>query len=75
MPWPILHATCSALSDENVGVTNFFAWPVHLEFTRKKIDQLSETLAGVADLVYLDINGQIISLDARRKLRPPQSVQ
>lgn len=58
------------LGDERVGVTNYLAWPVHITFSEQYIDQLSAALSGVADLVYLDANGQVMSLDDRRKLSP-----
>jgi len=58
------------LSDEHVGVTNFLAWPVHAKFTKRDVDRLSKALTGVADLVYLDISGQVMSLDDRKKLPP-----
>jgi hypothetical protein len=58
------------LGDERVGVTNFMAWPVHVTLSEQEVARLSEALSGVADLVYLDIMGHVMSLDERKKLNP-----
>ena len=63
------------LGDERVGVTNYLAWPVHMTFSEQDVDQLSAALSGVADLVYLDVNGRVMSLDDRRKAEPKQPIK
>jgi hypothetical protein len=60
-------------SNTGTGVTNFFAWPVHIEFPPEEVKQLSEDLTGVAELVYLTVDGQTMPPNQREQLvsRPP----
>ncbi len=60
-------------SNTGVGITNFLAWPVHIEFPLEEVKQLSEDLTGVAELVYLTVDGQVMPPDQREQL-PPRSV-
>ncbi len=56
------------LGDERIGVKNFLAWPVHVSLAVDQLRQLSESLKGVAELVFLTVNGEVISLDDRMNL-------
>lgn len=56
------------LNDERIGVKNFLPWPVHVSWDADQLRQLSESLKGVAELVFLTVNGEVISLGDRMKL-------
>ncbi len=48
------------LGDERVGVRNFLAWPVHISLSPEEVKHLSDALSGVAELVYLTIDGKVM---------------
>ncbi|HEX8138524.1 MAG TPA: hypothetical protein VF544_13230 [Pyrinomonadaceae bacterium] len=64
------HRRGADLSDERVGVSNFLAWPVHISMPPQEVKQLSEELRGVAELICLTVDGNIMPLDERLQLAP-----
>ncbi len=58
------------LGDERVGVTNYLAWPVHVSLGPEEVKRLSETLTGVADLIFLTMEGEVMPLHERQRLAP-----
>ena len=52
---------------EYVGVTNYLAWPVHIQMSYKKLKETTDALAGSAQLICLDINGKPMTLEERSK--------
>lgn len=63
----------AALGDERVGVTNFLAWPVHVSLTLNDRKELSNSLMGIAEVVYLTVGGLPINAEdcARIPTREP----
>ena len=53
--------------EENTGVTNYLAWPVHIRLSFEKVEETANALAGSARLICLDINGKPITLKERSK--------
>ncbi len=51
-----------------LGVTNFLAWPVHIGQNPTQLAQAAADLAGIAELRLLDIDGQDLGLNDRRKI-------
>ena len=54
--------------EEHVGVTNYLAWPVHILMSIQKLDETVEALAGTAELVCLDMDGEPMPMQNRRQL-------
>ena len=49
-------------------VVNYFAWPVHIRMTNDQLDSLAEEVENVADLKFLDMEGDPITLEHRREI-------
>ena len=64
------HRRDADLGDERVGVSNFLAWPVHVSLSAAQLRQLSEAMRGVAELVCLDVDGEIMPETERQQLAP-----
>ena len=56
----------------NVGVTNYFAWPVHILMSYEKLEESADALVGSAELVCLDLDGKPMTMKKRRKLKSRQ---
>jgi len=56
--------------DERMRVINFLAWPVHISLPSQAVQQMSEELSGLAELVCLTVDGQIIAAEERALLEP-----
>lgn len=56
------------VGDERVGITNLFPWPVHVSLTPEEVKQRSESLNGLAELLFLTVDGKIMSPDERQQL-------
>ncbi len=54
--------------DGQAGVTNYLAWPVHIQMPFEKIEEAAEELNGSAKLVCLDMNGEPIAMQQRKRL-------
>lgn len=48
-------------------VVNYFAWPVHIRMTNDELDLLAGEVGNVADLKFLDIEGDPITIERRRE--------
>ena len=57
------------LGDERLGVTNVLAWPVHLTFDTQQLRDLSESLKGVAEIVFLTLDGSVMSHEDRYQIQ------
>lgn len=53
-------------------VSNYFPWPVHISLSPEEVTQWCEDLSGVAELIFLTVDGNVISLDERRRIAPRQ---
>ena len=53
---------------EQAGVINYPAWPVHVQMSMKRLEETKETLAGSSELVCLDMNGEPMEMQRRRQL-------
>ena len=53
--------------EENAGVTNYLAWPVHIRLPFEKVEENAKELEGSARLICLDIHGKPITLKERSK--------
>ena len=61
---------------ETAGVTNYFAWPVHISMPFEKIQKTANDFVGSVNLVCLDIDGLPMTLHQRSqfKSRKPTKV-
>ena len=64
------HRRDAEAGDDRVGVSNFLAWPVHVNLPPEQVKQLSEDLSGVAELVCLAADGSVMSPEERQRLAP-----
>lgn len=55
--------------DTRVGVTNYLAWPVHIGMANDALLTVEKDIAGLVDLVCLDVDGRPISMPARHALQ------
>ena len=53
--------------EENAGVTNYLAWPVHIRLPFKKVEETAKAPEGPARLICLDIHGKPMTLEERSK--------
>jgi hypothetical protein len=66
------HRRDADTGDERVSFTNFFPWPVHLNLSAEDVKQRAEAAKGVAELVFLMSDGNVISAEERGQLTPRQ---
>lgn len=52
--------------DQRVGVSSYLAWPVHVSMPWHDLDRYADELAGMAELVLLDVEGDTMSGERRR---------
>ena len=52
--------------EEHVGVTNYLACPVHIQMPIERLEEAVGALAGSAELVCLDIDGEPMTMRQRR---------
>jgi len=64
------HRRDADLGDERVGVSNFLAWPVHVSLSADQLRQLAEALRGVAELICLNVDGEVMPDTERQQLVP-----
>ena len=58
--------------DGQSGVTNYLAWPVHIEMSFEKLESAAEGLNGSAKLVCLDMDGEPITMQQRKQIKSRQ---
>ena len=61
--------------EEHIGVTNYLAWPVHIQMPIESIESFAATLSGSARLICLDIEGKPMNLEElrmRQQVRPSE---
>lgn len=58
--------------DERSGILNYLAWPVHIQKPVHELEQIQADLNGVAKLVLLDLQGQVVTLRERTNLPEQQ---
>ena len=61
------------LVDERVGVTNVLAWPVHINLETRELRHISESLRGVADIIYLKVDGSELPHGERYQMQKRQA--
>ena len=61
--------------DEDVDITNYLAWPVHMQISSTKLEETAEALVGSARLVCLDIDGKPVILEERRQRRQAEPME
>ena len=49
-------------------VANYFAWPVHIRMTNDNLDLLAGEVDNVADLKFLDMEGNLMTMERRREI-------
>ena len=49
-------------------VVNYFAWPVHIRMTNDKLDSLAGEVDNVAELKFLDMEGDPMTMERRREI-------
>ena len=47
------------------GVYSYLAWPVHMGMEPQEVETAKADLAGVAELICLDLDGAVIPMDVR----------
>ena len=60
-------------SDEQrpqVVFTNYFPWPVHINLSVEEVKQRCEVVEGLADLVFLTVDGREMPFEERLRLTP-----
>lgn len=50
------------------GVYSYLAWPVHMGMEPSEVDAARQDLAGVAELICLDLDGAVLPMDVRARL-------
>jgi hypothetical protein len=63
--------------DAQTGVTNFLAWPLHLQMPFEELETLRVGLGGIAELLCLDEAGAPLTLQNRQAIqaRPPSDAE
>lgn len=63
--------------DNQVGVTNYLAWPVHIVKPFGDLEMAAANLVGTAELVCLTLNGSPMSMEDRQQIsqRQPTDMQ
>lgn len=64
------HRRDSNAGDERPGVSNYFPWPVHVGLSQEEVKKRREALSGVAELIFLTVDGKVMSFDDRLRLAP-----
>jgi hypothetical protein len=64
------HRRDADLGDARAGVSNFLPWPVHVSWAPEQLKELSDAVKGVAELIYLSLEGEPIPDDERQQLSP-----
>ncbi len=64
------HRRDADLGDERVAVSSFLPWPVHVSWAPEQLKELSDAVKGVAELIYLTLEGEPIPHDERQQLLP-----
>src|SRR6476661_510160 len=59
--------------DNRLGVDNILAWPVHINMHAEEMNRLSAALDGLANLVYLNMDGTVMPLEERKTVRPREA--
>ncbi|ABE46624.1 hypothetical protein [Polaromonas sp. JS666] len=54
--------------DDRTGVTNYLAWPVHISMAAPNLKKISADLVGSAELIYLALNGDLLTPAERQTL-------
>ena len=49
-------------------VVNYFAWPVHIRMTNDKLDLLAGEVENVAELKFLDMEGDPMTMERRKEI-------
>ena len=58
-----------------MGVTNYLAWPVHIQMPIERLEESFGSLAGSAELVCLNIDGKPMTMDERRQCESGQATE
>lgn len=58
--------------DNQVGVTNYLAWPVHIVKPFSDLEKVAANLVGAAELVCLTLGGSPMSMEERQQLSQQQ---
>ena len=51
-------------------VINYFAWPVHISLSNAQLDDLNKEVGDLAEVMFLDLDGEAITLDRRKTISP-----
>ncbi len=68
----VLRYTPPNEAGERVRVWNHLAWPVHIRESAVNLESLARELDGVAELVFVGLDGEPMTRDARRRARSRQ---
>lgn len=66
------HRRDADLDDRRTGVTNYLAWPVHIQMTREDMECNLADLDGVAELICVALDGRLLTLPQRQALASAQ---
>lgn len=62
------HRRDADVGDHRAAVVNYLSWPVHCGMPAEEIEEKTSNLAGLAELICLDVQGNEIALATRREL-------
>ena len=54
--------------EQSRRVVNYFAWPVHIRMTNDKLDSLAGEVDNVAEIKFLDMEGDPMTMERRREI-------
>ena len=69
------HRPVIEVAEQHLVVTNYLAWPVHIGMPMERLEAAIEGLAGTAELVCMDMNGEPVSMRHRRQLEARQATE
>lgn len=64
------HRRDADIGDEDVGIRNVLAWPVHVSLTAEAITKVTDDLFGIAEVICLTSKGEIMKWEDRASLTP-----
>lgn len=62
------HSRDAIDNEKKSAVTNYMAWPVHLNMTHEYIENVSNDLSGAAELSLLTVKGKLMASNKKRVL-------
>lgn len=71
----IRHRRDSDDQPEHAVFTNYFPWPVHISLSAEKVRERCDAVEGLAELVFLTVDGGEIPFEERLRLTPHEPTE